>query len=91
MENLIKKLCDLINNVIKNATLHIYDSWYCNYRDEKIKSIDFISGDEIKITTESKCYLFTIDELDVLSEGKVVRRKVSTTEVDTHIEFVIIF
>lgn len=91
MENLIKKICELLNNVLKNATLRIYDSWYCSYRYETIKGVSFVGGNEIKLTTESRCYSFTIDELDVLSEGKVVKHKISTTEVDTYIEYVIIF
>ena len=91
MENIVKKLCEMISDVLKNATLHIYDSWYGSYRDEKIKGVNFVSGTKIKITTEKQDYLFTIDELDNLSEGKVVRQKISTTEVDTYIEYVILF
>lgn len=88
---IVKKLCELIGDVLKNATLHIYDSWYGSYRDETIKGVSFVGGTEIKITTEKQDYSFTIDELDDLSEGKCIRQKVSTTEVDTYIEYVIIF
>lgn len=91
MENIVKKLCELISDVLKNSTLHIYDSWYGSYRDETIKGVSFVEGTEIKVTTEKQDYLFTIDELDELSEGKSIRQKVSTTEVDTYIEYVIIF
>lgn len=91
MENIINKLCEMLSDVLKNATLHIYDSWYGSYRDETIKSVSFVGGIDIKVTTEKQDYLFTIDELDDLSEGKSIRQKVSTTEVDTYIEYVIIF
>ena len=91
MEKIIKKLCEMIGDVLKNATLHIYDSWYGSYRYETIKGVSFVGGTEIKITTEKQDYSFTIDELDDLSEGKYIRQKVSTTEVDTYIEYVVLF
>ena len=91
MENIINKLCEMISDVIKNSTLHIYDSWYGSYRDETIKDVSFVGGIDIKVTTEKQDYIFTIDELDDLSEGKCIRQKISTTEVDTYIEYIVIF